>query len=134
MTTYVIKKASELDELTVADLIPFVGPDGRLDVRVEGGAAARPFAVLNVLRSGGFLRSHTWVERGPDDGAPVTLRVTAVLPPAPEKNPVAAEAIEAATRRTTVPAIGQALLRPWRALQAVEPVRTERAWPLTRSN
>src|SRR6478752_7093922 len=116
MTTYVIKKASELD------------------VRVEGGAAARPFAVLNVLRAGGFLRAHTWVENGPQGGAPVTLRVTAVLPPAPEKDQATPEAIEAATRESRAPALGRSLVRPWRALLSLEPVRTEREWPLSRSN
>ncbi len=81
MSTYVIKQTSQFDDLTAEDLMPFVDASGRLDVRIEGGAVTRPFAVLNVLRSAGFLRTHTWVETDADDDrSPVTLRVTAVLP------------------------------------------------------
>ena len=79
MSTYVIKTVQEFDELTAADLIPFVDGCGRLDVRIEGAAVSRPFAVLNVLRSAGFLHTHTWVEHEEQaERSPASLRVTAV--------------------------------------------------------
>jgi len=79
MTTYVIKTVQEFDGLSALDLIPFVDGTGRLDVRIEGEAATRPFAVLNVLRAAGFLHTHSWVEPG-TDVSPLALRVTAALP------------------------------------------------------
>ena len=81
MTTYVIEKTTVYDDLTVADLLPYVDARGRLDVRIEGDAVHRPFAVLNLLRRADFLRTHTWVESD-DAGSPVALRVTAQLPTA----------------------------------------------------
>lgn len=89
-TPLLIEHSARYADLTVADLLPFVDRDGRLEVRIEGEAARRPFAVLNLLRGAGFLHTHTWVEEPTADGTdgtdptdafrPVTLRVTAVLP------------------------------------------------------